>query len=294
MKKLLIIIIALISITGYSQNTDSLSDLLWNSVHSCYMNFEDMNDDGKPDFDKIDDSKNGYLQISGIWPTCGCGCTSTVGAYKNNKNQYILLQSDYRDCDWYKHTSSNKKIQEVLPENFGINDFLKTDTSISCQRPYFFLDVEIPRIGTDTKIKLELVPFGLYVKGDGLLTYQYIAYQHKYISGIKTIATNCKNENTLDFLLKSEYDKITKEDMIIINNVVGTDDSRFKSLEEITKYIREIREVYNIYVILENTEFLLGWNREESRFYIKSKGAKPKKISFKEFIIKNEFWGPRC
>ena len=74
---------------SYAQKT--LSQQLWDQVQACYSNFEDMDEDGKPDFTAVDDSRNGYLQISGDWPTCGCGCTSTVAAFKNHSGKYTFL-----------------------------------------------------------------------------------------------------------------------------------------------------------------------------------------------------------
>ena len=41
-----------------------LDDLLWSRVEKCHSYFEDFTDDGIPDFDKIDDAKNGYLMVS--------------------------------------------------------------------------------------------------------------------------------------------------------------------------------------------------------------------------------------
>lgn len=296
MKIVIHLIILLVPILGYSQNLSSISELLWSRVQRCYLQFEDSDEDGEPDYISIDDSKNGFLQISGGWPTCGCGCSSTVGAYKNIDNEYIILQTEKENCTWLNRISSNIELTKILPDNFGINGFVTKQIVTKIERPIFFLDIEIPRIGTDTKAKLTLVPFGLYPEGKNLICYEYEEKRdnHKYISGIKEIARKCKDEKTITYLLKGEYRNISKEDMIIINRVIGTDDSRFKSIAEINFYINEIKEVYDIYLQLESTEMILGWDRDRSQFFIKEKSHKPEPINFKEFLANNEFWGLIC
>jgi hypothetical protein len=47
------------------------SALLWKFVDPCYSLLEDMDGDGKVDGDIVDDTKNGYLSVSGSYPTCG-------------------------------------------------------------------------------------------------------------------------------------------------------------------------------------------------------------------------------
>ena len=93
MKFLIRLLFMLIPIIGMGQNKNTLSKMLWDRVGVCFSNFEDMDEDGSPDFDKIDDSKNGYLKISGSFPTCGCTCASAVAAYKNAAGSYTALRS---------------------------------------------------------------------------------------------------------------------------------------------------------------------------------------------------------
>ncbi len=298
MKYLYLFFTVLVPTLGIGQTTNSLSEMLWNRVNNCYSKFEDYDDDGIPEYNKIDDSKNGYLKIWGGWPTCGCSCSSTIGAYKNSDGQYILLQSDNFSCSWERKVSSNRELVDVLPINFGLNNFFSGQITEKIESPIFFIDFEIPRIGTDTKVKIELVPFGLKPDGDNLLCYEYIEYQGysncKSLYSIKEIAEEIQDIKTLDYLLAGDFNKISRFDNNLILKAIGTDDSRFKSIEEIQKYLKQIKSIYNIYSKLETIELTLGWNRIESRFYIKETGTKPENISFRDFLIKNKYWSWMC
>ncbi len=296
MKKLVLFILFLLPIICYTQTKNSLSKILWDRVNRCYSLFVDEDGDGKPEFNKIDDSKNGYLQISGSWPTCGCSCTSTVGAYKNNIGEYVLLQSEQFVCNWENKISSNKELKDILPESFGIKDFIKEPINEKIDHPIFFVNFIIPRIGTDTRIKIELIPFGLKPDGDELICFEYKeekGYSNcRSMYRIKDIASNVHDEKTLEYILNGNFDDISQDDKKIILETIGDDDSRFKSKEELQQTLIFLKKVYDIYIKIENTELILGWDKQ--KFFIKEKMGKPEKISFRKFLIKNKYWSPMC
>lgn len=298
MIRIIIFLFVFIPVIGIGQTTKTLSEILWSRVKTCYSMFEDMNDDGIPDFDKIDDSENGYLKISGSWPACGCSCSSTVGAFKNNEGNYVILQLDIFTCSWEKRISSNKELNTIMPNGFGINCFITGQITERITHPIFFMYFEIPRFGTDTKVRLELVPFGLKPDGNNLYCYEYKekeGYKNcKSVYGIKNIAEGVTDLKTIDYLLTGDFDKICKADKNVIQKYIGSDDSRFKSIKEIQEYLKYLKIVYNIYQKLEYTELILGWDRQNSRFFIKEKRGKPEKLTFIEFLIKSEYWSPAC
>lgn len=163
MRTTLFFLIAIfLSTAGFAQKT--LSQQLWDQVQDCYNHFEDMDDDGKPDYDGIDDSRNGYLKISGSWPTCGCGCATTVAAFKDNAGKYTFLKKSESNCNWEHIISSNRPMEEILPEGFGIKSFITNEEIPSVENAIFYYDMEIPQFGTDTKISIYLIPFGLVMK----------------------------------------------------------------------------------------------------------------------------------
>lgn len=295
MKNIFFILVVIIPLIGFGQKQETLSDILWSRVNNCYSMFDDMNDDGIPDFNKIDDSKNGYLKISGGWPTCGCSCSSTIGAYKNSEGEFIFLQSDMVLCNWERRISSNKDLKNIFPENFGINNFTSQQTDWKNDYSIFYLDVEIPRIGTDTKVKLELIPFGLFPQGENPICIEYKQEKtNKSLHGIRNVAKKMSDENTLNYLLNGSFEKISSADNQLISKEIGTDDSRFKSIEEIQEYLLLLKSVYDLSCRLKTNELLLGWNRNESRFFIKGEGDKLPQKSFIEFLIDNKYWSWMC
>ena len=295
MKNILLFFVIVIPSLVCGQKQETLSGILWGRVNNCYSMFEDMDDDGVLDFNKIDDSQNGYLKISGSWPTCGCSCNSTVGAYKNSEGKYVILQSDQVECSWERKISSNLELKEVLPIDFGINSFTSEHIDSESDYSVFFIDIEIPRIGTDTKVKIELVPFGLRPKGENLICFGYkVEKPYKFLYGIRNVAKGISDPNTISYLLNGSFDKISSSDNTLISKLLGPEDDRFESMEELSEYLKELKNTYDLYCKLKTNELILGWNRNESRFFIKGTGEKIPEISFREFLINNSYWSWMC
>lgn len=295
MKQVFSIFLFLIPIMIFGQAKKTLKEKLWERVKPCFSMFEDMDDDGTLDFDQIDDARNGYLQISGEWPTCGCSCSSTVGAFKNSRGEYTFLQSDAVVCDWERRISSNRPIEDLLPEGFGIHAFTSGPIEDHLNGSAFFLDVEIPQKGTDTKVKLELIPFGLSVKGDQIIGFEYKQQQpYKSFRGIRKIAANVEKEATIDHILNGDFEKISVADQQLIQNQIDIEGIGFNSQSELRDALIMLENIYEIYNQLKTKELTLGWNRMESRFFIKRKGKPVEKESFINFLLKNPYWDVMC
>jgi len=298
MKYTLILFLISIPLLTFSQKPKSLSELLWSRVSHCHSMFEDMDEDGIPDFEQIDDSKNGYLHIAGSWPTCGCTCSSTVGAYKNQKGEYTLLQSDQVLCSWGRKISSDKALKKILPPDFGLSDFISGEMTEDIKYPIFFVDFQIPRTGTDTRITIELVPLGLRPEGNELLCFSYKESNDfsncKSLYRIKDIAAGIKDPQTMNYLIKGEFDKILAEDAQLISKSIGSDDSRFRSKADIQQTLIELNNIYTLYSKIDATEIILGWNKQTSKFFIKEKKNKPDPLSFREFLLTATYWSPMC
>lgn len=283
---------------GQAGSTTTLSQRLWEKVKNCYVNFVDESGDGKPEIEIIDDSKNGYLHISGSYSTCGCSCSSTVGAFKSSKGDYIFLQAESFKCMWAKRILASKNLKDILPRDFGLNTFTTKPINAKFGHPIFFINFEIPRYGTDTKVKIELVPLGLEPEGKDLICFEY--REEKYAKNcnslyrISYIARYMKDEKTLKYIREGNFSKISKEDKKLIEEAIGNDESRLKSKKELQKNVNKLYQIYSIYQNLEATEVVLGWSKKNSRFYIKGKKGRPDTISFREFLTKSEFWSPMC
>lgn len=303
LKKTFLLFIALIPTLVFGENKATLSDSLWNRATSCQIHFEDLDENEKPPFDMIDDSENGYFKISGAFPTCGCACSLTVGAYINTEGLHTFLQSDSMMCSWERKISSNKQLKEILPTDFGINTFMSETIDAILQKPIFFIDFEVPRIGTDTKAKIELIPFGIFPEGSNLVSYEYreqdslneeSKQSDKVLTGIHNIAKNITDEKTLTFLLSGDFEKISAHDNEVILAEVSDNYSNFKSLDELQHYLVKLKKAYDLYAQLETDEVILGWDKAKSKFFIKEKGESISIGTFKEFLVSSKYYSPMC
>lgn len=285
----------LCSLSGFGQN---LSQQLWQRSQNCHSMFEDMDDDGHVDYDEIvDDSKNGYLYISGTWPACGCGCSSTVAAYKSTKGDYTFIEKESWNCSWQYHVSSNKNLDAILPKQL-LNKFFSEPIENYENQAMFYLNIDIPQIGTDTKIYLLPIPFGLHIKSNNVITYaigESEGYANcKSLHGIKNIVANMQDKQTLTYLTNNEFEKIGEHDIQLINNSIGNDDSRFNSKSDLLVNLKSIEKVYKAYLQIAHEYIVLGWDRTNARFYIKETGNQVEKISFEAFLLKFEYWQAMC
>lgn len=292
----------LLLLGGYSFTSaqNSLSEQLWERVKNCNLALEDMDDDGMIDYETfIDDSKNGYLSISGSYPTCGCSCSSTVGAFKTAKGAYVFLDQSYWSCSWEHQISSNRPLNALFPSNLEKELFGENEKSTD--RAFFYLSLKIPQFGTLTEVEIKTIPFGLKVATEGsLITYGYSQEKNveTYASyQIEMISRDCEHPETIEHLLNRTYDQIDAGDMELIQGVIKKndyDDSRFASIEDISLQMNLLKRAYEAYGSLQYDKITLGWDKSKEQFYIKSKDRKPMKMSFKEFIEEMIYWSPIC
>lgn len=294
--KIAFLFVLLISLTPiYSQNSEDLKTLLWSKVQNCYSMAGETIEDY---FNIVDDSQNGYLHVDGGWPTCGCNCSHTVGAFTNADGTYTILEREFWECDFVNVIKSNRNINDVFPENFGITTFIPNAKIRLKKNALFYLDVEIPRHGTDTKVIIKLIPFGLLVKGENGLSYGYRENEDfrncKSVSGIKSICDKISSQKVIINLLNSDYQNIGEADMSVIQEYIGDDFSRFESLQELTKYLKIFKIAYDLYSSIKHQAVILSWDVQKSRFYIKEKLEPPVKMSFIQFLKTQIYWNPMC
>ncbi|MTB53108.1 hypothetical protein [Lewinella sp. W8] len=295
-----IMLIACLSLSVHLMGQkQSLRDQLWERVNPCFSNFEDMDDDGKPDFDQIDDARNGYLHVSGGWPTCGCSCASTVGAYRNDRGEYTLLQMDEANCSWDRKLSSNRDIWSVLPEEFGLKDFVGRELALDLDDPTFFLSVEIPRKGTDTEVSLKLIPLGLELEAAGPIVTEYgeggNISQHQPISEIATFARSLSDDEALTSILNGDFAELAEVDKRAFSRLIGDSYGQFATEESLRETLQRLRDKYELYFRVKYQKIVLGWDRQQSRFFVKKRvPAASGTKSFRQFLIEAEYWAVMC
>ncbi len=273
----------------------TLREILWNRAGDCKAIFDEIE---YSDYEIIDDSKNGYLKISGTYPTCGCYCNTTIGAYRSDEEGYVIVQTEEFSCHWEKLISSNKTLEHILPSGFGINYFNLQTTNVDIVSPVFYIDMEVPRKGTDTKLKLELIPFGIKPAGKEPICYSYdesdlYSYSNKMYA-INKLVVVLEHTNTIDLILSGNFNDIVPENSKIIEDYMGDDLEQFKSIQEIQTVLIALKNIYDLYNQLDYNELVLGWDPKQSRFFIKERKNTITIKSFEEFIINAKYWTPLC
>jgi hypothetical protein len=219
-----------------------------------------------------------------------------VGAYKDIKGVYTFLQTDTWSCEQTESFNASRPMELVLPENFGLQMFIPGYTnSGKSERAVFYLKVEIPRYGTDTKVSLELVPFGINMISSNPIVYEFNTHDANFrYTSISNMVQELKNTETLDYLLKGSYESIHSTDKTIVKEIIGDDFGDFESMNEITEYLKEMHRAFELYLKITTRDMVLSWDKTKSRFYVKEKKTKVPPVSFLEFITNCNYWGPAC
>jgi len=230
--------------------------------------------------------KNGYLSISGGWPTCGCGCEATLAAFKDAQKAYTFVRWEDWNCAQEFGLYTSRAIEDVLPKDFSLNSFVsKENAAINFQsNSYFYIEAQLPIYGTDVPVKLKPLPLGMVGSSKNGLVYntQSIEILDRAAANLRNIANVLESEEQLGWLRTNNLNKLPKElqeriDKILKQHYQYTW-AKFHALLE-QAYV-----AYNVYIQLDFEEAVLGWDRTSARFFLKSKSKKPKLKTFLEFL----------
>jgi hypothetical protein len=302
MRIVIIFGLILIENLGICQKSSTLKNQMWRFINSCYTDIKDGDPDGNLKPDVIDDCGSGYLMVTGMWPTCGCGCTSIVGAYRKADSSYVLINTEQRPCTHMYSVTSNVDFYSIMPVGFGLNTFLDTVTIENSNKySVFYYELDIPRYGTKTKLTLELIPMGMMVEcldntclsieeiWDSKTIYKNINWMFYLQNFVKQIS----DEKSLLTIMNRNQTKITETEKRIINNCVEGENYDEK-LKKVSKDLSYVYFRYKMYERQKYKSLILDWDSKESRFKIMDKVKAPKKESFNKFILECNFWQPTC
>lgn len=293
MRTIAVLLIATIySGLAAGQNKTTLKSQMWQYIDDCHSTIVSSAMDSGLEPEVIDDSSNGYLKVSGSWPTCGCGCESTVGAYKTANNNYVFLITEYWNCNYKYRVRSSQQFQSIMPKGFGLSSFIDT-IGINCpnRNRVFYLEVDIPRYGTETKFTIKLIPLGLLIicPNDLCLAIEqsWKEYNFKDLYYLKDIAESATA------ILKGDFDSMSEKDKKIIDarNDGATFQEKFKKVKDDMEFVYTR---YQVYKRMKYKSLTMKWNAKEARFQVVKKEQADPVIDFKQFIADSEFWGTRC
>ncbi len=272
-------------------SAQTMKENLFNMVSRCHDEWKsegtNVDKNGKEfEYGSIKyDLPNGYVETSGVWPTCGCGCKAKAAAFKDDNGQYTYLKYEEFTCDDYGKSDSNRDILDIMPEGFGLKSF----TSYYSWKPSdysFQLKFIIPKKGTDMYVKLRVLPLGSVPNDVNGLTYKSSGNIKNYttLDCLRHVAEAVDN-NTLLMMAEGKFDEISTEQIKLFQKSVSSHSNGGEVTDsDVLSCIIDVKKMYDIYLSLDCVDMTLKWNKQTARFEIKSKGPKAPACSFKEFL----------
>lgn len=272
-------------------SAQTMKENLFNMVSRCHDAWKsegtDVDENGKEfEYGSIKyDLPNGYVETSGGWPTCGCGCEAQAAAFKDINGRYTYLKYEEFNCDDYGKSESNRDILDIMPEGFGLKSF----TSYYSWKPSdysFQLKFIIPKKGTDMNVKLRVLPLGSIPNDVNGLTYKSSGNIKNYttLHCLRHVAKAVDN-NTLLMMAEGKFDEISTEQIELFQKSVSSHSNGGEVTDsDVLSCIIDVKKMYDIYLSLDCVDMTLKWNKQTARFEIKSKGPKAPACSFKEFL----------
>lgn len=286
-------IITLLLFLGLTVNVSaqSMKESLFNMVSRCYQAWKSegegtniVKNGEENEYGSIEyDIPNGFVRTSGGWPTCGCGCEAKAAAFKDAKGKYTYVKYEEWDCVDYGVSVASRKLEEILPEGFGIETFVGYPVE-SPDKYSFQAKFIVPMVGTEMDVNLSVLPFGSVPNNINGLTFETTAQINSTpaLDCVRTISYDKKiDNNTYLLLAEGKYDKIPADQREIIDKELTVNKI---SKHELCMCMMDLKEMYDIYESMECHSVRLKWNRQTARFEIKSRGGKAPSCTFENFI----------
>ncbi|MBK8011256.1 MAG: hypothetical protein IPK13_07885 [Deltaproteobacteria bacterium] len=246
-----------------------------------------------PDHKLVEEPKNGYLHVEGSYPTCGCGCSVTVGAYRRTSGAHVMLKREEWTCEQAIGLSASVPLSSILPMGVGLATFGAKPPASDEAR--FFLDVEIPRHGTKTVLLLRMLPFGVRATCAHGLCVDMLDRDNTRRDSLELVWKLVHATSDPAVLEAFMNQGVVSPEWM--REVASMLDHHIKTVDDLRKELLALRRTYEIYQSLATTRVTLSWNRVASRFDVANKKAQPSpppRRTFLEFLKESHFWQPVC
>jgi len=287
----------------YQGQAQKLEKLLWDNVKDCNeaiktsMEEEDMPEDEEDIYETLEyDIKNGFLHISGSWPTCGCGCDATVAGFKDSEGDYTMIKYEVWNCDEKFGIYASRKIEDVMPEDFGFATFTEDGKEVEMDgNSYFHLSAVVPQKGTDLKVKINLFPLGMAGKSKNGLSYntQKVKVREKSLYVMSDVIEKLEKDAQLDSMVQNKYESLPENILHEIDSKIG-DRKEYKSRKAFHETLLFLHGYYKAYSKLKYTDMVLAWDKDLAKFTVKSKSGYVKKMTFLQFLKTVDYYSPVC
>lgn len=284
--------------------THTLKQQLWESVEECvsyetYSDFKQGLQSEETLKKVIDDSSNGYLHVAAQWPPCGCPCSGTSGAYRDNQGTYTLLTQATSSCENTTNLRANKPLQQILPHGLSLDTFAgaRAGTEQSMQTGMFYVEIDIPQKGTQTTLTLKPLPIGHHQQCQGALCYSSAPdnkSNYALRAQILAILKHPQAASLLSQLRADAADQITNKESQELELVLQQSGLQEKQAMQLLQDIQLIYKQYVFYQRLHHTQLVMGWDRAQGRFVIVQKRRPPVAMRFIDFLEKGRYLQAVC
>ena len=242
----------------------------------------------------IYDPENGFLHVDSGPIHDGCGCTNviTAAAY-GRSDDYVVIERHTGSCGPDIEMRASVPLEKLLPPEIVPEFFYQPGETPDRTRAYFYLDLEIPRESTDTRLTLKpsfindvpgswaslsFSPLSEESHGHYFWDKMFIEsktdwdmYRHSYLA---------PNRASIDFWSPA----------VIFHDHAG---KPALSPEQTDQVFTHLLNFYKEYRKLKYQSIILGWDRDKGKFFIKEKIEVPPK-TFLDFLRGLPYYSPSC
>lgn len=277
---------------------ESMEAMLWKQVDSCYSQLKDEEAESS-DAEIVEDTRNGYLSVSGSYPACGCACSNTAAAYKKANGDYLYFGNESWSCSLSYRVYASEPLESILPEGFGFDSFMD-EPAETIPDGLFYIRSMIPRKGTDTTIVISETPFGMVKGCDSALCYDLSGDSWQTSTGmheLRSLLDESADEKLIDKLLDGRFRALLPAEVELIGAALGESSCSREGCPIATKlheYLKIIHRKYSVYKKLKYKEIVLGWDKKAGRFIVKNRIKIVNHQSFYQFLTSGEFLAVMC
>ena len=247
----------------------TVSDGLLKTLASCKAEFDTFDD--TPEVYRLEPGY-GFAVIQGSYPTCGCSCSITAAAYQVADGSHRFLGREEWDCASTRGLTGPDWSQ-VLPS--GLRSRLLPKAAKEPAPAVAVLDAQLPHKGTDTTLRLAMIPIGMEVSCPGRLcdrvsaskgTMQYLYFEGQVVAQLIEAGLSSAD---LEAFGRSGSTSLSDAGQAIVGKVIRPQTpDRDETLRKVQNYLAIALERWVWVQQLTSTALTLGWNRDQGAFEV--------------------------
>lgn len=274
----------------------NINDQLKSKVNVCLKNIYDFELDKEMPESKylILDYKNGYVHANAPTSmTCGCECTSTATVFYDVRKDPTIIEYQTVSCSWHREVKSSKSFGDIFPIDFA-KEFGFSGNNKKFLDNYY-LEINLPRRGTNTVVLLKQMPFGTKRSSNGKLYF-----------GLQGGGNANQSFKIEKYAMETGYigyvldDKIKVLSELLKGVKVKPSEALISKLKRHSKTIDDLNDdmqiyvdMYKNYTKIKYKSLILNWDKKRAKFNI-SKKIKSRPISLEKFMQQLEHYSPKC